>query len=94
MSTFNRLASSLPSTNSLLVSLVKSSRTSVRRSFSCATALADKSAEKNKATASWSGARTWNKLMPKRAKSPTSRINCVPVSTSQAVIIRINKAPP
>ena len=56
-STFSRLASSLPSTNSLLERFVSSSRISVRRSFSWATSLAASRAEKKAARANCSGAR-------------------------------------
>ena len=50
-STLSRLASSLPSTSSLLVRFVSSSSTSVRRSFSWATPLAASRAEKKIASA-------------------------------------------
>ncbi len=93
-STPSRLASSLPSTNSELERFVSRSRINVWRSFSWATSLAANKAEKNTASASCSGARIWNRIVPKRARSPTSRTNCVPVSTSQAVLISTNKANP
>ncbi len=56
-STPSRLASSLPNTNSLFDKLVSSNRISVRRSFSCATALAANTAEKKTATTNCNGAR-------------------------------------
>ncbi len=55
--TLSRLASSFPKTSSLLVRFVKSSSSSVRRSFSRATLLAAASAEKNSASANCNGAR-------------------------------------
>ncbi len=89
-----RLARSLPSTNSQLERFVKSRRISVRRSFSWATSLAANNAEKNTTNANCRGARIWNRIVPKRARSPTSRTNCVPVSTSQAVLISTSRASP
>ena len=56
--TWSKLARSFPSTSSLLERLVNSSSTSVRRSFSWATALAVNNAEKNTARANCNGART------------------------------------
>jgi hypothetical protein len=55
--TFNTLARSLPNTSSLFDKCVSSSSTSVRRSFSWATALAVNSAPKNSANVSCSTAR-------------------------------------
>ena len=84
---FNKLANNLPNTNSLLDKWVISKRTSVRRSFSWDTALAANKAEKKIATTSCSGARIWNNMPPNRAKSPTSRTTCVPVTISHAMVI-------
>ncbi len=57
-STLSKPASSLPKTSSLLVSRVKSSRISVRRSFSWATALAANKAENETANTNCTTART------------------------------------
>ena len=67
--TCRKLAKSLPSTSSLLVRLVSSNSTSVRRSFSCATALAASSAEKNTVTASCTSASSGKRPAPNRASS-------------------------
>ena len=64
------------------------------RSFSWATSLAASSAEKKAARANCRGTRIWNTAAPNRAKSPTSRTNCVPVNTSHAVLINTNSASP
>ena len=42
-------------------------------------------AEKKIARANCKGERSWNNVAPKRARSPTLRTICVPVSNSQAV---------
>ncbi len=56
-STPSVLASSLPSTSSLLLRFVSSSSTSVRRSFSWLTPLAAANAEKKTASANCKGAK-------------------------------------
>ena len=91
-SMLSRLATSLPSTSSLLESRVNSNSTRVRRSFSWATALAANMAEKNTASANCKGARIWNRIAPKRARSPTSRTRCAPANLSQAVVISTSSA--
>ena len=70
----SRLAKSLPSTSSELLRRVISSRIRVRRSFSCATAPATPKAARKITSASWNGARIWNRTDPKRAMSPTVRM--------------------
>ena len=89
--TLNMLAKSLPSTSSLFVSRVSNSRSSVLRSFSCATAEAANMAEKNTAQANCRGARSWKRIVPKRARSPVSRTFCEPESTIHAVKTNSNR---
>ncbi len=90
-STPSKLASSRPSTSSLLVRCVNSSRISVRRSFSWATALAPSRADEKDATTNCKGASIWNRIIPNRARSPRSRTLWAPARTSQAVHIKIRR---
>ena len=90
--TLSELAKSLPRTNSALVMRVIKSRSSVRRSFSWATAAVVSSAAKAMAMTICKGANRANTAEPKRERSPRLRISCEPSKISQAVNTNPNRA--
>jgi hypothetical protein len=92
--TSSRLASSLPRTSSWLLSRVIKSSRIVFLSFSCETALAERSAARKVISASWSSARIRKMFEPNRAMSPTVRMICVWTRTSQAVHMSPKTATP
>lgn len=85
-----KLAVSFPSTISRSLRSVIMRSTKVRRSFSCATAVAALRGAKKSMSVSWSIAKMTYSTPPNRARVPTSPTSCQPTRACQAVHIRMN----
>jgi hypothetical protein len=89
----SRLDRSLPRTISTSRKSVIKRSTNVRRSFSCATAVAAASGAKNSISVSCSRTKTWNKTAPNRARVPISRTSRQPIRACHAVHIKMKSSP-
>jgi hypothetical protein len=83
----------LPRTISRSDRSVISSRTNVRRSFSCATAVAAANGAKKSMSVSCTSTKIRNRMPPNRARMPSSRTSRKPIRTCQAVHIRMKSSP-
>ena len=93
VTTWRRLAASLPRMISMFRRSVIRRRTNVRRSFSWATAVAAAIGAKKSMRASWTRTKNRKRMPPKYATIPTSLTSFQPISDCQAVHIRMKKRP-